>query len=197
MTAHPTLRSLSRRGGYTIMELMVALTLTLLLSAVLFKIILLSQHMADIMITQTTQNAEARLLFDMLKDGREGGALNGYPGNHKDTASTAIWSRSNLRLCLGSTTAVCSRAIQPVTITCASANDRLASCTGSGTTVTMDGYVDAASASTQRNVENRTSEVTFTIIDPYRVPVDGVEAQFIRNEYSTSYWTLFNRYVDQ
>lgn len=200
---HPCISS--RQTGFTIIELMIAGTLTLLLSLTLLKILLLSQHMADIMITQTTLNAEARAVFELLGEGGikangdpglSSDRIPGYHGRRTDPFSTTL-THSNFQLHLGT---LSTQAATPAEIiNCKGANDRVQSCTASSTTVTLGGAVDTfQSISNVRTLTANpsTTEVQFTIINPYRVPKDTQTPQFTQDEYSSTFWTIFNRNVE-
>jgi hypothetical protein len=194
------------QSGFTAVEMMIAGTLTLLLSVALFKIILITQHMSQLMITQTTINSEARAVFDLLGEGgiKAGGSNNvsddripGYHGRESDpdTASDLTLTDFRLQLVTGANSLLTREALSK-SITCSGNDDRVLSCDATESE-TIEGYVDAFTTSTSRNVAtNRTTEITFTIIDPNRVPGDDQDINYIQNEYSSSFWTVMTHIID-
>ncbi|MBF0382717.1 MAG: prepilin-type N-terminal cleavage/methylation domain-containing protein [Magnetococcales bacterium] len=201
--------------GFTLVELMISGTLALLLGLALFKIVVLSQHMAQLMITQTTINSEARAVFDLLGEGGviAGGSTSdsddripGYHGRNSDPfiAPDQQLTRMNVddtvetfRLRLGpDANPIYTREALSKTIECEADDDRVVSCDAIAESKTIDGYIDAFDSSSDRQVSSRTVEVTFTIIDPYRVPNDDSQVNFIQNEYSSSFWTIMTHIKD-
>ena len=190
---------LQRESGFTLVEIMIASSLGLVLTLVLFEIILQSQRMADVMIMQSNLNSQAREVFELLMDGGvEPGTSTPISGYHgRDSVSDM--TRVGFLLRLGSTVDkyIWTRETRPpFDVTCTSDSDPIETC-GTNyptvTTYTVDGYIDAfGSDDTTRTIDNRTSEVTFTIIDPQHVPRDNTASRFIKSEYSANYWTVFS-----
>ena len=71
-----------RRGGFTLIELMVAMTVGMILMTALTTLFLDSLHMADVLLNQAQLNRQAREMFDLL-------ALGGYRTKVNVKASTA------------------------------------------------------------------------------------------------------------
>ena len=216
--------SKSQQAGFTLMEMMVAGTLALILSLVLFKVIIQSQQMAEQMLMQSNLNSHAREVFELLGDGgvRTADDANGadyadqilgYHGRStdpEDDAPTAVGRTdsagdASFRLRLGPEAGNILRtsASQPTfIITCADDDDRLKTCNSDTDTYTVDGYVDefysdnATTRSLLVGAQRRLPELTFTVIDPYRVPRSTTLRRFTQDEYSESFWTVFYLHVD-
>lgn len=212
-------RASSPQAGFTILEMMVAGTLSLMLSLVLFEIVAQSQHMADIMIMQSNLNGQARELFEMLGDGgvktagnpqTEADRVKGYHSRSSDEEPTTMDNSeldrlndtadaTTFRLRLGLVAGgqyVKSREAPSTTITCRAADSPLDTCDGTEDE-TVDGYVDTFNVNntTTRSLHARLPEITFTLIDPPRVPKNTEDDRYIKREYSESYWTVFHMNV--
>ena len=189
-------------AGFTLVEIMVGGTLSMLLGLALFQIVAQSQQMADVMITQVTQNNRAREVFEWLADGgvRAGGVpttdldrIAGYHGRNIDPWGGNL-TRQNFRLQLSNgTNLLTTRAAQPsFTLTCSGNDDRVYSCDAKDEQRTVDGYIDGFASDAVNRIVGRTREITWTVVDPHRVPRDGVDPRFIQSEYTDFYWTIFN-----
>jgi hypothetical protein len=189
----------NKESGFTIVELLVAGTLFLLLSLALIQIMLHGGKITETMITQVVKNNQARELFELLSDG---GDLNsGYHGSSYSGGSNPITTAvTDLQLTVSGTHSTRVLDSNKFDITCDAANDRLLSCV-SPVAITVNGYIDDFSTNTADRMVNdgtndRTTEITFTVIDPYKVPRDGKENSFTQVEYSEKYWTIFTMNVD-
>ncbi|MBF0195745.1 MAG: prepilin-type N-terminal cleavage/methylation domain-containing protein [Magnetococcales bacterium] len=195
--------SKSRESGFTIIELLVAGTLFLLLSLALLQIMLHGEKITETMISQTIKNSQARELFDLLAFGVSDAS--GYHGSENTDPILVVTNPdvatsqfpTNLRLKLGSSDyETQSLGNTEFEINCTSVNDRLKSCDSIGKVVNVGGYIDSFNQNSVRQVNARTFEIDFTIIDPHMVPRDDKEALYTKSEYSESYWTIFTMNKD-
>ena len=193
------------QAGFTLIELMTAATLTLLLSLALFQIVAQSQHMAEVMITRIRLNGEAREQFRLLADGGlldVAGDLTPVPGYHGRNASpwsTADLTRVGYRLVLTDAgNSLRSRATSNFSVTCTAAGAPLPDCLGAEVRNPVSGGAGAGLAEdASRSVAvNRTPEVTFTVIDPDRVPRGAATPRFQPEEYTETFWTILTLRVD-
>ncbi len=196
-----------RSSGFTLVEVMIAGSLGTVLALVLFQILMQAQHMADVMIMQSTLNSQAREVFELLMDGRGNTQLTGYHGRNADPFVGEInLSRQNdarnaltFRLGLGPAggTAIRTRETIPFNVTCSGVGTPVKTCAANNQILNVDGYIDEfgskdAFYSNPPDPSYRTSEVTFTIIDPQQIPHSTGDSRFIQSEYSSSYWTVFS-----
>ncbi|MBF0459898.1 MAG: hypothetical protein HQL87_00730 [Magnetococcales bacterium] len=210
-----------RTSGFTLVEIMIAGSLGTVLCLILFQILMQAQHMADVMIMQSTLNSQAREVFELLMDGGvnvQAGVPNPIPGYHDSSsdpfpnllslplnADAAPTRKFQLRLglaapagvaCVADDAAICTRETLPTFgITCTDQNTPVKACVTNWpaqTTYTVDGYIDIFHSTSPSAGITNTSEVAFTIIDPQQVPRPGVNPLFTQAEYSASYWTAFS-----
>lgn len=177
-------------------------TLFLMLSLAVLQIIVHSEKMTEMMISQITQNSQARETFKFLWEGSKD-----YPGyqnrdvNPYKIDGTGDVSRQDFRLRWVVDTVKTTKT-SAFNVTCLASGSPVISCTTAGDVVSVDGYIDQfGSQTTNRSVtdttpNNRTAEITFTVIDPQKVPHDGRKSQFTQDEYSETFWTIFTFNVD-
>lgn len=194
-------------AGFTIVEVLIASTLFLLLSLVLFQILFHAQYMSEVMMTKFTLQGQAREIFQTLSFGgvTPGGdpatpanRITGYHGRAQNSPPGGADLRLvNRRLFLtdtnnGSPVAIQSRQFLPATtITCIGLHAPIEACASTEDQI-LDGYVDKfESKSDVRNIDNRTPELTFTVIDPHKIRKNDAEPFFTQKEYSETYWTVF------
>lgn len=191
------------QSGFSLVELLVASTLFLILSLAIFQIVIHAEYMSASMITQVKQNSQARELFEILADGGvvAGGSptdatqriagYHSYKINPWESELKLINRIINLEHPTQPSTIKTSSYPQTFTITCTEAEKPIKHCLNYGSKEIIDGYIDSIKTSSERSLDSRTVEVVFTIIDPYKVPLDDREARYIQEEYSEPYWTIF------
>ncbi|MEO5369652.1 MAG: prepilin-type N-terminal cleavage/methylation domain-containing protein [Magnetococcus sp. DMHC-1] len=199
------------QAGFTLPELMMVGSLSLLLMLALFQIVSDAQHMSEIINGRITLNQTAREIFDMLMDGgvRAEGAdaveadrIEGYHGRHDDPFAIAApqLTRPAFRLRFARAVpaadadSLFSRSYPALAIGCTAAQSPLSSCIGVAN-LNVDGYIDNFASNGIRTV-NGNRELTFTVINPPHVPRANGAGRFTAQEYSDTFWTVFTLNVD-
>ncbi len=194
-------RRSSAESGFTLIEILVAGTLTMLLSVALFELFLQAQHMADVMITRVTLTGQAREMFELLADGgltTDSERVDGFHGRKEVKEST--YDLTNGRLSLNSGDASLQSPELSLSLTCEDIDLPILRCDAADEVLQIDGYFDYEDTNdfinNSRSVSSRTPEVSFTLIDAFKVPRANYKTRFIREEYSESFWTVFSLNVD-
>ena len=171
--------------GFTLIELMIALTIGLLLMASMFGIVYQSISMSDAMLGQIQLSRQAREAFRMVYEGgvdlttpAADQRVPGTPGKYVDTVDADItYDPAVGRLVLneGSST-LSSREISSFTVTCTAVDDPIDACTGTeDRTVTgmfatepvfTTGQSSAGAGSNADDKRFRYSSFQFDLIDP-------------------------------
>jgi len=171
--------------GFTLIELMVALTIGLLLMTSMFGIMYQSITMGDAMQGQIQISREAREAFRMVYEGgldltssAPDQRVPGAPGQYVDTMNADItYDTSVGRLVINEgSSALSSRELSSFTVICTAADDPIDACTGTETrTVTgmfatepifTTGQSSAGAGSNTEDMRFRYSSFQFDFIDP-------------------------------
>ena len=183
--------SARRQRGFTLIELMVAMTVGMFLLVAVFAIIYQTAGMAETVAGQMALNREARENFRLLTDGGVGSTGLGVPGLRGRIKGTvaATEFRLNYRLrVIDGTNVLLSQQIANISVTCRGNGDPLAECTGTET-IAVDGYLAATPMLTDpTNANHRWTVVTWKLVNPYQA--SSRYAGTI--EYSESFHTIVN-----
>ena len=180
----PLMSGQSNRG-FTLIELMIALTIGLLLMTSMFGIMYQSSFMADAMQGQIKISSEAREAFRMIYEGgldltspAADKRVPGTPGKYIDTVNADVtYDTSVGRLVINEgSSALSSREISSFTVTCAAADVPIDACVGTETrTITgmfatepifITGQSSAGAGSNTDDKRFRYSSFQFDLIDP-------------------------------
>ena len=190
MTGRPSLPRPPGPGqrGFTVIEMMVAMTIGLLFLSSVIGVFYQSVDMADALEGQITLNREAREMFYLMREGGVAGgtAMVGMKGMTNATSGTTLqYNSGRLRLEVGGSILE-SRTLPTQTVSCTGTDEPVVGCVASGT-VNTNGLLAKTPTEVQidynKNVVSpspRWTEATLELLNPGllgdRLSVSGAES---------------------
>lgn len=196
-----------RQAGFTLIELMVAMTVGLLLLSVVFGMIYQTAGMAETMAGQMALNREARENFRLLTDGGVGSTGQGVTGFRGRTKASAaknfdpsippvpeIGLHAGYRLQMSDAATplsqLKSQQVSVLPVTCRGVGDPLADCAGTETK-TVDGYLASPPTMFEpalSTLADRWAVITWKLVNPFQAGSRFAGA----GEYRETYHTIIN-----